>query len=223
MENSLESSYSLNPTNTVVNEEESMFSGKNLIIVILSFVLILSFLGINLLQMLGDLVQTISNLVGPLFVQILSIFGYTAGTVIDKSGDVVTDVTKKGVDIAGDTVQSVADLLKDASRGNVNQKALSTLDGNIDKSKKDLDKDINEGSKEKDIPEPDNSVDPIQKPISSGKKMWCLVGEYQGKRGCVEVDEIGKCLSGQVFPNQKVCLNPTQTIYRHSAYYGAQQ
>jgi hypothetical protein len=52
---------------------------------------------------------------------------------------------------------------------------------------------------------------PIKNPITAGKQGWCLVGEYQGKRGCIEVSEHDRCLSGQVFPNQKMCLNPTLT------------
>jgi len=40
---------------------------------------------------------------------------------------------------------------------------------------------------------------------------WCLVGEFNKKRGCVPVADETKCLSGQVFPNQAMCLNPTLT------------
>jgi hypothetical protein len=50
---------------------------------------------------------------------------------------------------------------------------------------------------------------PIQNPVSSAKKSWCLVGEYQGRRGCIEITDQDKCISGQVFPEQKMCLNPT--------------
>ena len=105
------------------SNESSMFSGKNFIIVILTGLLILSFLGINLLASMGNIVDVLSNIFGPLFTQILSVFGYTAGTVIDKSTDIVTDVAKHGIDLAGDTVQSAADLLKDASRPGVDNKA----------------------------------------------------------------------------------------------------
>ena len=65
-------------------------------------------------------------------------------------------------------------------------------------------------------PVPDASVDPIQKPITAGKVNWCLVGEYQGKRGCIEVDDDSKCMSGQVFPSQNMCLNPTRSVFMHS-------
>jgi hypothetical protein len=195
-----------------------MFSGKNLIIVVLTGLLILSFLGINLLASMGNLVEVISNIFGPLFVQILSIFGYTAGTVLDKSTDVVTDISKTGIDLAGNTIQSAADLLKDLSRDNVHQTAINQMDSinNSNITSNNIDKTINNANPKANIPEPDNSLDPIQKPITSGKTNWCLVGEYQGKRGCIEVNDNSKCMSGQVFPSQKMCINPTRTIISHT-------
>jgi len=193
------------PTIQVSSDGMNIFSGKNLVITLLTTLLILSFLGINILSSMDNILRTISNVFGPLFTQILSVFGYTAGTVIDKSTDVVTDVAKTGIDIAGDTIQSAADLLKDASRNNVNTDAVNQLD-----------KSINSSGKVMNDPKPDGDVDPIQKPITSNKTNWCLVGEYQGKRGCIEVNDKNHCMSGQTFPSQNMCLNPTRTISTHS-------
>jgi hypothetical protein len=179
---------------------ESMFSNKNYIIIVLLILLILSFLGINMLTIIGNLIQTLVNIFGPLITQVLSVFGYTAGTLIDKSADIVTDTAKTGIDIAGGTVSSIGDLLKDASRPHVDERA-----------KQQLDQSINVSNQTPKQPEPDTATNPIQKPIASGKSGWCLVGEYEGRRGCIEVGEADKCLSGQVFPNQKMCLNPTLT------------
>jgi hypothetical protein len=60
-------------------------------------------------------------------------------------------------------------------------------------------------------PEADTAANPVQKPISSSKSQWCLAGEYEKRKGCVEVDDANKCMSGQVFPTQQMCLNPTLT------------
>ena len=197
--------------------EVNMFSGKNMVIVMLTVLLVLYFLGINLLASMGNLLQTISNVFGPLFTQILSVFGYTAGTVIDKSTDVVTDVAKSGIDLAGDTIQSAAELLKAASRGHVAADAVNQLDNSFKYgNSSNLDNAINNSKPGLNQPVPDASVDPIQKPITAGKVNWCLVGEYQGKRGCIEVDDDSKCMSGQVFPSQNMCLNPTRSVFMHS-------
>jgi len=193
----------------VASNGTSVFSNKNIIIMVLSFLLIFSFLGVNLLSIFGSWVQTIINIFGPLVAQILSVFGYTAGTVIDKSTDLVTDVAKSGIDIAGGTIHSIGGLLKDASDDNIDSKAKSQLDAST--KPKNLDKKINSGSDNKPPhePSPAPSTNPIQNPITSQKTSWCLVGEYQDKRGCIEIGQADQCLSGQVFPNQKLCLNPT--------------
>jgi hypothetical protein len=181
----------------------SIFSNKNYIIIFLLILLTLTFLGINILSIFGNFLQTIINIFGPLITQILSVFGYTAGTLIDKSADIVSDTAKTGIDIAGDTVSSIGDILKDASRPNVDEKA-----------KQQLDQSINLSNPSKKEPAPDSSTNPIQKPIASGKAGWCLVGEYEGRRGCIQVSQSDKCLSGQVFPDQAMCLNPNLTQNR---------
>jgi hypothetical protein len=57
--------------------------------------------------------------------------------------------------------------------------------------------------------QPDTSDGILQKPIASGKNNWCLIGEYQKKRGCISVLEDDICMSGQLFPSKEMCLNPT--------------
>jgi len=117
---------------------------------------------------------------------------------LNKTADVVSDTAKAGIDIAEGSIQSVGNILRDASNPNVN-----------DKTKYSLDNALNQGKVSLGEPAADTSENPIQKPITAGKQTWCLVGEYQGKRGCIEVNEHDRCLSGQVFPSQKMCLNPT--------------
>ena len=190
--------------NSNILPTSSIFNNKNYIIILLLILLILSFLGINILAMFGNFIQTIVNIFGPLVTQILSVFGYTAGTLIDKSAEVVTNTAKTGIDIAGETVGSIGDLMKDASRPGVDDKAKQQLDNSINLPKH-TEKPTNKQ------PEADSSTNPIQKPISSNKAGWCLVVEYEGRRGCIQVGQEDKCLSGQVYPNQKMCLNPTLT------------
>jgi hypothetical protein len=183
---------------TVVVSTSEGGVNKTLIIVVLVFLLIFSFLGINILNILGNFIQTIIGIFGPLVTQILSVFGYTAGVILDKSTDVVTSTAKTGVDIAGGTLQSVSDLLINASQGNINSQSKQQLEQSL------------QGGNSYNFGQviPDSTMNPIQNPISAGKTNWCLVGEYQGKRGCIEVADQSKCLSGQIFPSQQMCMNP---------------
>lgn len=187
--------------------DQTMGISNHTIIVGLLIILALSFLGINIFTAIGNLFDSIISLVGPLFAQILSVFGYTAGSVINTGADVATDVTKTGIDIAGGTLQSIGNLLKDASRGNVDRNLSSGLDNILNTS--------NSGSSSRTTyvgPVPSASANPVQRPITSNKSGWCLVGEYEGKRGCIAVDEQDRCMSGQIYPSQVACMNPSNYV-----------
>ena len=188
MESMSVSSNSISPTSIT-----SSGDNKTFFIVILSALLILSLLGINLFIVIGNIFQKVFDIFKPLISQIFAIFGYTAGTLINKSADVTSDVARAGVDIAEGTLQSVGNLLKDASKGSININTRSELDM------------VSSG------PIADNAESPIQNTISSGKTTWCLVGEQNGRRGCVSVSDASKCMSGQVYGSREMCMNPTQT------------
>jgi len=189
-------------TSTTTNTTNDSFSNKNTIIIVLFGLLAFSFLGINLVTIMDHIIQYFVKVFGPLVSQILSVIGNTTGTVINESTDVVTNTAKTGIDIAGGTFHDIGDLLKKGSEPGV-KNAHDTI--------KHLDQSIKNSNFKKHYANPDTAENPIQKPISSAKTNWCLVGEYQGRRGCIEISEHDKCLSGQVFPEQKLCLNPTMT------------
>lgn len=182
-----------------IREPISSNYGKNFIIIVLLVILVLSLLGINVFTIFGNLLQQLINIFNPVVSKGLSDLGYASGTVIDKSSDVVADTSKVGIDILHDTVQSVGDLLVKASGKEVG-------------SEKNIDIAINQPPTiVPKNPSPDATTSPIQSSVASSKNKWCLVGEYNGARGCVSITDEDKCLSGQVFPTQQMCLNPTMT------------
>lgn len=193
--------------------DSNTFLGMNnqVVIIGLLILLILSFLGINVFIIIGNLIESFLKVIGPLLTQLLSIFGYTAGTVLNKGADVTGDVARTGVDLAEGSLQSVGNVLRDASRKHVNPDAVSGLDSTLNAGSI-----LNSGTNVNSIsnvykePAPSTTENPVQKPITSSKTGWCLVGEYEGKRGCVAVGEQDRCLSGQVFPSQVNCMNPTK-------------
>jgi len=180
---------------------------KNFLIISLLALLIFSLLGINLLnifgnvfQVIGNFFQAIINIFKPLIYRVLSLFGYTTGAVINTTADVVAETTKTGIDIASGTVQSVGNLLKNSSQSMIDPNAKQMFDNTLNLST------IKTG-----IPDADDTNSNIQTPIGTDKKQWCLVGDHQGRRSCVEIGQETKCMSGQIFPSQHQCLNPTLT------------
>jgi|TARA_B110000093_G_C12972047_1_gene413194 hypothetical protein len=183
MENNLPKTDILNNVNIDISNNY-----KNILILFLGVVVVFSLLGINILQIIVNVINSFINIFKPVIIQILSILGFTTGTVLKTTAGVATEATKLGVEIAGGTVQSVGTILQDVSKSGTN---------------------MNQSGINWNTPSLDISDSTIQKPITSSKAGWCLSGEYQGRRSCVEVDDIGKCMSGQVFPTQQLCLNPT--------------
>jgi hypothetical protein len=170
---------------------------KNTVIIILLIVLVLSLLGVNIFLLFGNFLQYFTNILSPVVSKSLSDLGYASGTLLDNSSQLVANTAKTGIDILDGTVDSVGHLLIKASGHDSNQA---------------LDNHINQPPViPPNAPEPNQTTSPIQGNPSSGKSQWCLVGEYNGSRGCVSVQDQDKCLSGQVFPSQQICLNPNLT------------
>lgn len=184
---SLTKSLSKVSTTEVSNDLVNM---NRILTIILVVLIVFSLAGVNVLQMLGGFLQRIVDIFRPLVTRIVSIIGFTVGILIEQIAALFTTTATAGVEIAGGTLDSVGDLLKDASRPSL-QNVLSES-----------------GTTRINTPESDKSENAIQKPITSGKGKWCLVGEYNGRRGCVELGKDEPCLSGQVFPNHASCVQP---------------
>jgi len=172
---------------------------KTVIIMLLIFFIIITFFGISIFSNLGSFIQQIFDVFNPIAIQFLNALGYSAGTALDKVSDVSADIAKGGIDLADGALNNVGGLLK----GSGNTISSSPPTPSPPPPQIPIEPPAE--------PTPDSSENVIQKPISSDKWNWCLVGEYQNKRGCIEITESDKCLSGQIFPSQKMCLNPTWT------------
>jgi hypothetical protein len=190
------SSYSKNDSEDTSN----FFDFKTILILCLCAFLLLILVGINIFTILGNSLTNLSDVFKPFILNFLKALGYSTGKVINTSADTVSDVAKTSIDIAEGSIQDIGNLLISASEDEKKEKSLE----------KTVQKDSSSQSKPNQ-PNPDNSSNSIQKPITSDKSSWCLIGEFQNKRGCVPITESDKCLSGQIFPNQAMCLNPTLT------------
>lgn len=169
------------------------FSNKTIIIIMLCVIILLILLNYRI----GNIFRNIAAMVYNFIMKIFAFFGFVSGSVINVTADVTADVARTGVDIAEGTLHSVGNILT----GTPDQQQLPDLDKKLNTS--------TIGQRNAQIPSPDTTENPIQNQISQEKSSWCLVGEYKGRRGCIEVSEHDKCMSGQVYPSQKMCLNPT--------------
>lgn len=164
---------------------------KNVLILILGVIILFSLFGINIVILIGNFMQMLLDVFMPVLRQLFGIIGVSGGTLINNTADIVGDTAKFGIDVAEGTIQSVGTILQRAGE--------QTLSPN---NKMNL--------QQTSTPSTPYS-NPIMNGPSSKKAGWCLVGEYEGRRGCIEISDYDKCLSGKVFPSQEICMNPTQT------------
>jgi hypothetical protein len=53
----------------------------------------------------------------------------------------------------------------------------------------------------------DNAGSSIQS--AQSKSGFCYIGEDRGFRSCIKVNERNTCMSGDIFPTEDICINPT--------------
>lgn len=186
---------------STTNQPMPTLNTQSYIIIVLSLLLILSFLGINILDILSNIIKFIVNKIkeSHLLGNLLGTISYATGNLLNKSADVVADTSKFAIDIAEGSIQDIGNLLIKASK----QGSPSTPSTTSELSKSLKIETTNE------VPTTDIPENPIQKPISSGKQNWCLIGEFDNKRKCVEMTAYDKCMSGQVYDSINKCVMST--------------
>jgi hypothetical protein len=144
-----------------------LFSGKNTIIIILLVLVILSLIGINLLNITGNLVDGLVRIFGPSVKNLFAMFGYSTGELINNSADVAASAANLGVDIAKGTTHSIGDLLINSSKGGMDESEKKRLDDALNSPRCDKEQD-----KE---PAPVQSSESTVAPIGSQKPKagWC--------------------------------------------------
>jgi hypothetical protein len=88
------------------------FDSKTMIILLLVFFIVLSFVGMNLITSLGNFIQSIIEFFHPIIIRFLNALGYSAGTALDKVSDVTAEVAKGGIDLADGAINNIGGLLK---------------------------------------------------------------------------------------------------------------
>lgn len=193
---------------------------KNLLFYILVLIILLTFLGKPLIDTIQHYFIHLNNLLEDKIKEIVSTFGYTTGIVINNSSEILSNVSKDGVEIIDDAMEESTlkdftykmanftnngiDIANDSIQS-LGNKLINLNEDNLDINiKKSINSKLNRMTTP---PSPDMSENTIQNPISEGDKNWCLVNKYENGNNCIEINDYSKCMSGQIFPSQKLCVN----------------
>ena len=187
-------------------------------------ILILALLGINIFAYLARGTQETALLFNQIFGPILNFFNYNALETSKQIIDTSATGTKSATDIVSNTAINTIDNIQQtavATSGvsipqgkmssssfpqslnqnvNINQNQNQNLNQEQDSLSRALD-----NAKQSGNVAPDESRSSIQ---TTGKSGWCYIGEEKGNRVCSEIGVNDGCMSGNIFPNQAICMNP---------------
>ena len=180
-------------------------------------VVILLFLGVNLFSYLGDFLQIIKEALAPLLKTILESLGYVVTETTKDVTQVAASGAKLGIDVAAGTVESginviqgQLDLEQGANQGQ-GQRGQSPSQPNNMPKQNSLSASLSSALADAEYnsePMPDDSMSSTQR-LGPGKSGYCYIGEDRGFRSCIAVRDGDVCMSGDIFPSQALCVNPS--------------
>ena len=189
-------------TNVIPNVMPNLEQGKSFLSKIgwkmwVLIIILLTFLGVNVFLYLAQGSEFIASLLNPLLGTSLGVAGETVDVAAEggKSAvDIVSSIAKIGLL----ETQSVAKKAK-----NVNELSSAKLDFGLPDvpDNNTLNRNINTKRKK------ERNVGSYEGTDTSGQ--WCYVGEYNGIRNCRQLEKGDVCMSGNIFPNRDICINPT--------------
>jgi hypothetical protein len=177
----------------------------------LVIILILAFLGFNIFSYLAEGTEGVSNILGPLFKKIVGLIYGTANQTIDvaaEGGKAATNSAASGINKGLSAVQDVTPNNSKSSVSSIdyeknkeeNEESKNSLNNILENSNKK-----NRNTGKEDEYEPNQASSSVHE---TGKAGWCFIGEDRGYRTCSKVGKDDKCMSGDIFPTQQLCINP---------------
>ena len=183
-------------------------------------VVILLFLGVNIFSYLGDFLQIIKDAFAPLLKSILESFGYVVTETTKDVTQVAAAGAKLGIDVAAGTIESGVNVIQgqlDLDQGsgsgsgqgpgqrlNPYQKNNLSKQASMSASLSSALADAEYNTE----PLPDDATSSTQR-NGSGKSGYCYIGEDRGFRSCIAIKEGDVCMSGEIFPTNAICVNPS--------------
>jgi len=168
-------------------------------------IIILAFLGFNIFVYLAKGTQTVTDFFAPLINKIFGATAYVASETIDVAAEGTKAVVSGTANTLNAGLSGVQEITPNNATSSIKSQPVVTQK-NAKPSDTTLDKALNnstEQTSEYQAREASSSVH-----SSSGESGWCYVGEERGFRTCATVNSDDKCMSGDIFPSQELCINP---------------
>ena len=159
--------------------------------------IILAYLGFNLFSYFGSLLKVIMDIIRPL----ISILGYTTAETAKEVVKVAKVGSKGVIDVAAGVTTGGINVLEKgltgSSKKSTNGSGATQASATPSKPPKAA------------FPIPDDAGSKTQANKAKSKSGYCYIGEDRGFRSCIQVNDSDTCMSGDIFPTQEICINPS--------------
>jgi hypothetical protein len=168
-------------------------------------ILILAFLGFNVFLYLAKGTQGIADLVAPIM---LKLFGTTLA-ITGETVDVAAEGVKAVVSGTATTINTGLTVIQDITP-NIATTSIKSQSLQSQQTTRPSDNGLNKALNTSQEQNMDYQAVEASSSVHSGggQSGWCFVGEDRGFRSCALVNEDDKCMSGDIFPSQDLCINP---------------
>ena len=157
--------------------------------------IILAYLGFNLFSYFGSLLKVIMDIIRPL----ISILGYTTAETAKEVVKVAKVGSKGVIDVAAGVTTGGINVLEKGLTGS--SKKSTNGAGTLAA--------LNKKPPKAAFPIPDDAGSKTQANKAKSKSGYCYIGEDRGFRSCIQVNDTDTCMSGDIFPTQEICINPS--------------
>lgn len=169
-------------------------------------ILILAFLGFNIFVYLAQGTKTITDFFAPL---IQKIFGTTisiTGQAVDVSAEGAKAVVAGTANVLESGLTAVQDITPNKAPSTVGGQTISQPQVN-NTQQSTLNKALNDSQTQ----QTDYQAHEASSSLGdrTGQVGWCYVGEDRGFRSCAQVGANDTCMSGEIFPSNEICMNPS--------------
>ena len=157
-------------------------------------------MGFNIFVYLAKGSQAITDFFGPLIEKIFGITLSVTGQTVNVSAEGAKAVVSGTATTVNTGLSAVQDIV---SPSTIKSHPVQT---NPDTSSNDpLNNALNKSQEENMDYQAQEASSSVH---SAGKSGWCFIGDDRGYRSCAMVNEDDKCMSGDIFPSQELCINP---------------
>ena len=175
-------------------------------------ILLLTYLGFNIFNYLAKGAETTNDVLSPFWTYIMTFFNYGPTSITSVQPDdneVDNDDTDGNSNLDGGKPISAENAKPNtASVSKMSPDSAQNLQGPDNAQNTALNRALNI-SKQQELSKQEYVANDSYDNTQQGKAGWCYIGSEQGYRSCSQVGEADTCMSGNIFPTQDVCVNPS--------------